>query len=169
MKLEDINARIQVINGNLIEPANYPDVIVGDDVQGIVIAFQNELKMSAGEFSNTILSLADNNKSEFFIAAEDFERVYKSTGVRERLHCSIKNDWESFKVFLERNEMISFYVFDEKNNWCAWFNDDYVVIVFKSEIHKFITPVYSFEDAVLNFREASQDFISFLKNTYKIN
>lgn len=169
MKLDDINARIQIINRNLIEPANYPDLIVADNVQGIVLAFQNELKISADDFNRTILILAENNKSECFIAAEDFERVYKSTGVRERVNCSIKTDWNSFSQFFIRNEMISFYLFDEKNNWCAWFNDNYVVITFKSELKEIISSAYSFEKTVSTFSEANQDFIHFLKKIYKIN
>lgn len=168
MKLEDINSRIQVINCKLINPDNYPYVITGDDVQGVIAARQDGTTVSLEDFVNTILALAKYNESEIIVAAEDFERIYKSTGFRERINFETRIDWKLFSNLCAQSAMISFYVFDAAMNWCAWFSDNYFVVTFRNNLSHLIGSEYSFENAIQKFKEADQDFICFVRNLYRM-
>lgn len=168
MTLEEINSRIQILNKELIDPNSYPDMINGDGVRGIIVSKQGYPTMSPSDFANTIFKLSTNNKSDCITVAEDFERIYKATGVRERVNFKSKVDWVDFSDLYLKNSVISSYVFDEYGNWCAWISDNYFVITFKSELSHIISSEYSFENSVQNFKEADQDFIRFMRNLYNL-
>jgi hypothetical protein len=168
MKHEKINSYIEIINNTLLEPLNYPKVVSGKAVRGFIQPKIGDNWMSSKTFSETINYLSKNNNSTLLIAAEDFERIYKSTGVKVRLNDLIPNNWNDFLNFISKNEMISFFIFDETLNWCAWFNDEYWCLVRKPISDDRLSEEYDNLDNTLRlFQESDDEFKVFIRNIYQ--
>lgn len=168
MTLEEINTLIKTITRELIDIEKYPFVIESDNVRGIVLREGSDSRVDAEDFEQTIGSLSKHNQSKKIIAVETFERIYKSTGDRIWLNSTFNNKWIDFEQFLKSSEMIEFYVFDEKLNWCAWFGDDIILVAMVKELAPQVQSDYSFEWWVPKLLNAHNDFVQFIKNTYKV-
>jgi hypothetical protein len=167
MKREEINSFIKMINHTLLEPLNYPKVVSDQGVRGFIQPKVDDYWMSSITFSETIGHLSKNNDSAFLIAAEDFERTYKSTEVTVRLNDLIPNSWNNFLSFITKNEMISFFVFDETLSWCAWFNDEYWCLVCQTNSYNSLHEKYiNFENTLKLFPDSDDEFKVFMQNIY---
>lgn len=167
MKLNEINTLIKSINEALIQPSNYPLVRKEGNTLGFIKRKQDESWMSKEVFEEIFSKLSRCSESQELIIAEDFERVYKSSGKTVRLNDVVLSNWLSFSHFCSNNEMISFYVFDRSLTWCGWFNDGYWCLVFESSFRDAIKASnLNIDLAYQSFPEADVNFKSFIANLY---
>ncbi|AUI84797.1 hypothetical protein ACD631_20855 (plasmid) [Alteromonas macleodii] len=170
MTLDKINKLIESINDELIQPANFPVVRRERSTVGFINRKGDENWMSESVFEETLLKLSKCSESDELIVAEDFERVYKSSGKTVRLNEKIRATWQDYLHFCSSNEMISFYVFDHSLRWCGWFNDEYWCLVFENSVREAIKESYlDVELAYQAFPEADSQFKSFIENLYSIS
>ena len=134
MTLNEINELVESINNALIQPSSFPEVRIGASAQGLIKRKEGDYWMSQDVFEKTIHKLAKYSEVDELIVAEDFNRVYKSSGKTVRLNDILSSIWRDFAHFSANNDMISFYVFDRSLSWCGWFNDSYWCLVFESSI-----------------------------------
>ncbi|MDU0353605.1 hypothetical protein RS130_06395 [Paraglaciecola aquimarina] len=170
MTLDKINELVESINNALIQPSNFPEVRIGANTLGFIKRKEGDHWMSQDVFEKTIQKLANYSEVNELIVAEDFERVYKSSGKTVRLNDIVSRNWRDFSQFSEKNEMISFYVFDNSLSWCGWFNDSYWCLVYESSIRDTIEASFlNVDKAFQAFPEADQQFKSFINNLYDVS
>tara|TARA_Y100001973_G_C5113440_1_gene288872 strand:- start:86 stop:598 length:513 start_codon:yes stop_codon:yes gene_type:complete len=169
LKRDKINILIKSVNSKLIEPLNFPKVKPVEGYLSFIMRKNDENWMSQEVFEKTLVNLLDNVGCSEFIAAEDFERVYKSTGETVRLNETFGRGWEDFSHFCSKNTMISFYIFDQSQRWCAWFNDGYWMLVFDKQLSDHIDDTYLNVNVALQaFPEADDEFKVCIKHLYAV-
>ncbi|WP_215396260.1 hypothetical protein [Rheinheimera oceanensis] len=167
MKRDQINNLIKSVNSKLIEPISFPEVRPAEGYTSFIMRKDDEYWMSQEVFEKTLVKLSNSVGCSRVIAAEDFERVYKSTGETVRLNETFGVSWEEFSRFCSKNAMISFYIFDDSQRWCAWFNDGYWVLVFDKQLSDHIDDIYlNVNTALQAFPEADEQFKIFIKHLY---
>ena len=170
MTLDKINELVESINNALVQPSNFPEVRIGASTLGLIKRKEGDHWMSQDVFEKTIYKLAKYSEVNELIVAEDFERVYKSSGKKVRLNNIVSSNWRDFSHFSANNEMISFYVFDNSLSWCGWFNDSYWCLVFESSIRDTIeASILNVDLAFQAFPEMGSQFKSFINNIYGIS
>ena len=170
MTLDKINKLVESLNNVLIQPSNFPIVRIEGNTVGFIKRKEDEHWMSRNVFEQTIFKLSMCSETHKLIAAEDFERVYKSSGKTVRLNECLSNNWKDFSNFCANNEMISFYVFDHSLAWCGWFNDSYWCLVFDNSIKDEIEASFlNVELALQEFPETDSQFKSLINNLYNIS
>ncbi|GHB58845.1 hypothetical protein GCM10008107_04900 [Psychrosphaera saromensis] len=168
MILDKINELVESINDALIQPSNFPSVRREGNTVGFIKRKEDEHWMSQDVFEKTILKLSRCSESHDLIVAEDFERVYKSSGKTVRLNDIVCSNWQDVSHFFANNEMISFYVFDYSLSWCSWFNDSYWCLVFDNSNRDAIEASYlNVELAFQAFPQADSQFKSFINSLYE--
>jgi hypothetical protein len=169
LKRDEINKLIKSVNATLIEPSGFPEVRVLESSEGFIRRKDKECWMSQKVFEKTLMSLSNSVGRSELIAAEDFERVYKSTGETVRLNEALGISWPEFSRFCSQNSMISFYIFDQSLTWCAWFNDEYWILVFDKQINDQLDDTYlNVNTALQEFPEADNQFKTFIKHLYAV-
>lgn|GEM_PF-3998556 len=169
MKRDEINKLIKSVNATLIEPSGFPEVRALESSKGFIRRKDEECWMSQEVFEKTLVSFSNSVGGSELIAAEDFERVYKSTGETVRLNETLEVSWPEFSRFCSHNSMISFYIFDQSLTWCAWFNDEYWILVFDKQINDQLGETYlDVTIALQEFPEADIQFKTFIKHLYTV-
>lgn len=169
MKRDEINKLIKSVNATLIEPSNFPEVRPLESSKGFIKRKDEEGWMSQKVFEETLMSLSNSLGCSKLIAAEDFERIYKSTGETVRLNEAFEVSWPEFSRFCSNNSMISFYIFDNSLKWCAWFNDEYWILVFDRQIDNQLDDAYlNVNFALQAFPDADKQFKTFVKHLYAV-
>ncbi|WP_172587657.1 hypothetical protein [Shewanella xiamenensis] len=167
MNLAQMNQYTDRLYNELFNPDNFPNVISAVDVNGLICKRKGEYWLTYDDFSKTIFRAISANGDNKLIIMEDFERIFKSTGKKIRLHKILPVDWSLLSDFLENNDMISFLLFDKSCSWCAWFNENYWCLFCKDEQYEFIDDEYkNLQLAKGAFPESDREFSDFIENLY---
>lgn len=167
MNLAQMNKYAGRLYSELFNPDNFPNVISEGGVNGLICKRKGEYWLTYDDFLKTIFRVIPADGDNELIVMEDFERVFKSTGEKIRLHKILPFDWGLLSDFLESNDMISFLFFDRSCSWCAWFNENYWCLFCKGEQYELIDDEYkNLQSAKDAFPESDREFSDFIENLY---
>lgn len=167
MNSELLDNYIEKITNSIIDPMNFPEIISSENIKGFVMPKSEDNWMNIKDFSKTIEFVSRKNNTNSLLIVEDFERIFKNTGAKVRLHKVINRNWNDFEKFTSENDMISYYIFDEVVNWCAWFNDEYWCFFCPKELYCQLDESYrNANNALSSFKDSDEEFKLFIMKIY---